>query len=515
MSTSAPPTAPPGPETLGAIAVALAWDWAAWVNRRVETSAFVEDTTVRRSVSIDFTLPSPADLAAPVVPNEQIVVPLQIIAKRPLMHVDVLDEQRASVSTLNTVQNGDVAGRGLIRFLNAVAMKAGHAPLSAATARDLKRLVIAPRDDAKAIRDALLAPGAELERVLAPGTPSERPETKLVEELTDGFLLLVQIAFEPGRNRVLKFAHDVDQPWDEAPPDVPFGRALRGLGALPRRLTFERLHIGRGLGHHVEIVAPEDTEILGARLRGTQRSTTASGDRPLSMDAQIASRSRAHAYVRLLAGDEGDDDPAALRKKRLLGRVDDAQLTVALLPRRAGVVTVATISACFTAIVMVVFASRLDDLDGQTSAAVLLLVRAIVAAFVSRPGEHPFATRALQGVRGLALVGGALAAVLSTMIGAGFMKPEPVAPPAQAELQLRCRVLARAMGPRDRRQYVPSRVRCTQPPRSVSPVTASGSRVEPLVVGVSWILAGLSVLVALAMLAGYLVGAWVRRAASR
>jgi hypothetical protein len=34
------------PEALGAVAVALAWYWTAWVNRRVETIEFVEDTPI-------------------------------------------------------------------------------------------------------------------------------------------------------------------------------------------------------------------------------------------------------------------------------------------------------------------------------------------------------------------------------------------------------------------------------------------------------------------------------------
>jgi hypothetical protein len=330
----------------------------------------------------------------------------------------------------------------------------------------------------------------------------------------------VQVPFEPGRNRVLKVAYDVDQPWDEPVPRIILGRMLRGLGALPRLRTFQELNIGQGLGHHIEVVAPEDTEIIAARLRGTQWSTVEHEEQLLAGDAQVRSRSRSHAYVRLSAGDEGAADPDALRDKRLLGRGDRAEFTVAIAPRRSGVIAVATITAAFTAVTMTVFATRLADLDGQTSAAVLLLVPVIFAAYVSRPGEHPFATRALIGVRTWALIGGGLAAILSAMIGAGFMKPEPsAAPKPRASVQeLRCRTTAARARATASRRSPASRALCTL--RSHSPAAASSrpagrAEVDPLVAFVSWTLAASSGGVALVMFMGYVVAASVRRGRER
>jgi hypothetical protein len=498
------PPAPADPETLGAVAVALAWDWASWVNRRVETIEFVEDTTIRRAVSIDFTLPPPADLAATIAPDDWIVVPLQIVAKGPLMHVDVFDEQRASLSTLNTVRNTDLATRGVVRLLNAIAAQAGRPPLTPATMDAIAELVQAPVARATTIRDALLTLGEELAEVLAIGTPAQRSERQLVDELTTGFLQLVQLPYEPGRHRVVKVAYDVAQPWDETGPEIRFGPTLRGLGALPRRRTFE-LNIGQGLGHHVEVIAPEDTEIVAARLRGTQWSSQAGARQPLFVRVRGRSRSRAHAYVRLVAGEEGAPDPGVLRELRSLGRGDQAEFRVALAPRRAGVVAVATATAVFTAVTMIVFAMRLARLDGQTSAAVLLLVPAIFAAYISRPGEHPFATRALIGVRAWALAGAGLAAILSVMIGAGFTKAEaPRAASVTPSVQdLRCRsVRGTARRPLRGRTNCTLRARAT-PAREVGETAAV----------VAAVLAGLSVVVALIMVLGYVVARRVRRAA--
>ena len=492
-------SAPADPETLGAVAVALAWDWASWVNRRVETIEFVEDTTIRRRVSIDFTFPLAADLAATIAPGGWIVVPLQIVAKGPLMHVDIFDEQQASLSTLNTVRNTDLATRGVVRLLNAIAVQAGRLPLSATTEAAIAELVQAPSAHATTIRDALLTPGEDLADVLAIGTTAPRSERQLVDELTTGFLQLVQLPYDPGRHRVVKVAYDVAQPWDETGPDVRFGSALRGLGALPRRRTFE-LNIGQGLGHHVEVLAPEDTEIIAARLRGTQWSSRAGSAQPLLVRVKGRSRSRAHAYVRLVAGEEGAPDPGVLRELRSLGRGDKAEFRVALAPRRAGVVAVATATAVFTALTMIVFATRLAHLDGQTSAAVLLLVPAIFAAYISRPGEHPFATRALIGVRAWALAGAGLAAILSVMIGAGFTKVEaPRAASMTPSIQdLRCKTV-----PGTARRPLRGRTNCTLRARALP--APPPAKVERTAAVVSAGLACLSVLVAFIMSVGHFV----------
>ena len=520
----APPSTPPvpaGPETLGAVAVALAWDWTSWVNRRVETIEFVEDTTIRRAMSIDFTLPEVAALAAPVQPDAWIAVPLEIIAKKPLMHLDVIDEQRASLSTLNTLQNSELAGHGLALLFDAIAAQSGQPPVTVATRDRLEELVRAPVIRATQIRDELLAPGAELNRLLRVGTRQERLEVRLIRELTAGFMLLVQVQYEPGRNRVVKFAYDVEHRWDDRRPgsipadddrglrSIP-ARFLRGLGALPRRRTFV-LRIGRAQGHHVEVVAPEDTEIIAAKLEGRQWSTETSARVPFALDAQAGSRSRSHAYVSLLAGREGAADAAEQRGKQLSGRSDRAEFTVAIAPRRAGVVAVATIMAIFTALTLALFASRLADLDGQTSAAVLLLVPAIFAAYVSRAGEHPFATRSLFGIRVFALVGGVLAAVLCAMIGAGLTKPQQ---PSRAQLArvLRCVAPDGSAGAPGAALRLP--LACTLRPTS-SRQTRAEPEVGPVAAGVATVLAWLGGFVALILLTGYAIGELVRRAAKR
>jgi hypothetical protein len=80
--------------------------------------------------------------------------------------------------------------------------------------------------------------------------------------------------------------------------------------------------------------------------------------------------------------------------------------------------------ACW--ILLAELSKRLALLDSQTSAAVLLVLPALLVAFLVRPGEHAIATRSLAGVRLLGLICAAAAFAGAAMIGASEVrKPEP------------------------------------------------------------------------------------------
>src|SRR5262249_38259162 len=68
---------------------------------------------------------------------------------------------------------------------------------------------------------------------------------------------------------------------------------------------------------------------------------------------------------------------------------------------------------------------QLAHLDGQTSAALILLLPAFVSAYLARLGEHPFATRMLIGVRLCALGVGLCALAVTAIIGMWSLTEEP------------------------------------------------------------------------------------------
>src|SRR4051794_32620151 len=79
-----------------------------WINRRVERIELVDDETIRRQVSVDFTLPAwLADDGATVY------VPVAVLRRRALTNFDVWQEDARTLPILNTVRNGSISAWAL------------------------------------------------------------------------------------------------------------------------------------------------------------------------------------------------------------------------------------------------------------------------------------------------------------------------------------------------------------------------------------------------------------------
>ena len=73
---------------------------AAWRHRRVETITVLTHEQVRRHVSVDFTVPEEYRESLRLSGHEY-VVPLALLAKRPLVHFDLRNEEGHSIPLLN------------------------------------------------------------------------------------------------------------------------------------------------------------------------------------------------------------------------------------------------------------------------------------------------------------------------------------------------------------------------------------------------------------------------------
>jgi hypothetical protein len=172
---------------------------AAWRHRRVETISVLSHETVRRAVSVDFTVPVEHrdDLR---VADGQWVVPLAVLAKRALVHFDLRDEAGETLPLLRADETRTIT-------------------------RELLYLVL-DLDLADSERDGV-DPGPVVERVLAmePPGPAELGTidaalagleeragplpgfAALAGRLARGFLLCAVVR-EVDHRRVLKFAYD-------------------------------------------------------------------------------------------------------------------------------------------------------------------------------------------------------------------------------------------------------------------------------------------------------------------
>src|SRR5689334_12045298 len=187
----------------GEIAVgfaALLTRQAAWRYRRVETITVLSHELVRRSVSVDFTVPAEHREDIRLSAGEWIV-PLALLAKRPLAHFDLRMEDQSSVPLLRS-EDTQLVGRELLYLMLDLDLEEG------ADARAdglIERALATNGDDLDAIDAGL----ASLEERVGP-VPGF---VALAERLARGFLLCAVIG-DVSRRRVLKFAYDepLDRP---------------------------------------------------------------------------------------------------------------------------------------------------------------------------------------------------------------------------------------------------------------------------------------------------------------
>src|SRR5918998_6339268 len=92
---------------------------AAWRHRRVETLTMVSHEQVRRHVSLDFTVPVEHREGLRLSEADEFAVPLAFLAKRPLVHFDLRNEEGHSIPLLTAEQSTMIARELLYQSLDA------------------------------------------------------------------------------------------------------------------------------------------------------------------------------------------------------------------------------------------------------------------------------------------------------------------------------------------------------------------------------------------------------------
>jgi hypothetical protein len=258
-------------ERAGDVAVAFASllaRQAGWCHRRVETISVVSHETVRRAVSVDFTVPAEHrdDLK---IADGQWVVPLAILAKRALVHFDLRNEANESIPLLRAEETRTIT-RELLYLVLDLDLAAGERDEVDAGPLIERVLVTAPPRPAE-----LRGIDGELEALAGP-LPGF---AALAGQLARGFPLCAVVG-DVGRRRVLKFAYD------------------EGL-ERPSRLThfYDAPGCSEAASYHAEVAVP--TEL---RARRTELADDATGELfasgPLDADRPALYFSGARAGVR-------------------------------------------------------------------------------------------------------------------------------------------------------------------------------------------------------------------------
>jgi hypothetical protein len=173
---------------------ALVTRQAAWRHRRVETITVLSHEQVRRHVSVDFTVPGEHREDVRLSETEW-VVPLALLAKRPLVHFDLRSEDETAVPLLRSDE-----AQLISRELLYLALDLDSEGADTVDAAPLIEWILAAGPGESAAIDAAVA---ELEEQLGslPGFAA------LASHLASGFLLCA-VLNDVTRRRVIKFAYD-------------------------------------------------------------------------------------------------------------------------------------------------------------------------------------------------------------------------------------------------------------------------------------------------------------------
>lgn len=220
---------------LGVVLLELVRDWGGWVHRRVESFEIEDERTVRRSVSVDFTLPRghPHTEVTPAGEPRH-VVPLGLMRKRPLRRFDLHDEQDTALPLLTLEQNSRAAAAMLTAMCEAYAYGAGLPPLPDEVAEDIWRLPRLAPGESEAVWQRLgQARGAdEAVRSWRAAVALNGELMALAHDLAHSFLLLTPLAVHAGERRILKFAYEEQVVRARRPAAVlSWSRAREGVSA--------------------------------------------------------------------------------------------------------------------------------------------------------------------------------------------------------------------------------------------------------------------------------------------
>jgi hypothetical protein len=357
-----------------------------WVHRNVESIEFLDESRVRRQVSIDFTLPS---VERAVNDGRQRLVPLSVLTKGPIKALDVVDADGTSVPVLTSKENGLLAGEVLVEQAR-------------------RRLDATPRASVRtALREIATAfnpSPTRFEEILAWLDDLDRSEfDKLtgipevwVLRLWENFLFIGMVEVRPGERTIVKrsYEEEISMPG--------------GLGVFEAQAFF------RADSYHMEVVAPEDAVIADANLQVFARVPTAGGEESprrfwVDRDRRV---DRAHLYGRrgwafAELGRPVETTAAALVWVRLRPWVIEPILVASMF-----------VLGVFVAGVLTVRAGWAEDVPSATAVVVALPALATVYAASAR---HRLARRLLRGVR--------LAAVWSALASFGAAVTLVVKPP--------------------------------------------------------------------------------------
>jgi hypothetical protein len=386
------------PDTIARVTPSLVLFSRDWMSRRKETIEFLDHERLRRSVSIDFTLPGGLEVRVPTGSGLSVFVPLTLLEKRPLRGFSVFDEDGRALPILNRPEHGAICEAMLVQLAEtALRIKLGRDVALAAPIRRLLSQIIrgVGQEAQSALGDLLdgrgMSPAWQRNTIRLDG-----PLRSLAADLSHQFILFVELdEATAGRRRVLKFVYEQEL-------DVFFDKIAQRCAIAPAQISIRAPAVGDAMTYHVEVVCPDDLEITSATLVEAREKDGGADDAP----ARRRERSQPPPMYRLPNAREPmvGARPHLLTSNQPRGTRAYLELQLRLDPR--GLLAAALTIAVFSFLVLTtgaILGSFGRHAEGEVAAAVLVALPAAAAAYLTRPGEHRLVTRLVSGVRMLLL----------------------------------------------------------------------------------------------------------------
>ena len=352
------------------------------MHRRVETIDMLSTQFLRRSVSIDFTVPE--GFREPLAISQgQTLVPLATLQKRPLRNFDLRDEGGAAVPVFGRAHNGPLAHGALLGVAGRALSEAGLREPSQDLSRNLQRVAIGDASEAEQAiaRMVSLAEGGgdrENEVVL-----SDDAALFLLADLADNYVL-VALCGDVSVRRILKFSYE--EPLETAKPGI-----LERLGWRPLLVSVDTPGVSRGASYHAEVVVPEELRFEACFLYDQDTEEVYAEDENADRAALHAARVPLGARTALLFG---------LRAERTS------------FPVTSWVIAWASGLLLLGGVVL----GDLDPERADSAVTVLLAASAVFAGVIARSGEHRMVQALFAGPRLLLAI-----TALSALCAAGSL----------------------------------------------------------------------------------------------
>jgi hypothetical protein len=383
-----------------------------WIHRRVERIYFKDHQIAHHQISVDFSLP----VGLPAVSRRDnkgvYIAPLFLLAKdsiKPLLegkrprrrfvffgkrgksagrpipfapysNLDLTDHTGQRLPLLTRFQSGLLAEVILLEEAKRVLGK----PVPEDVRNEISKISYHARSELKGVlaslmteRHACCDPRHRLRK--------EKEFSELVYMLAN-YSIIACLITNPPRRLIYRLAFDelLNEGFS-----TKKGRIRRSLGWKSEQYAIPLSEIGAGASYHVEIAVPKELLINAVNLVGKRYER---------FDDLLNKKNRDYSIQQIGTAGEGKIYiPKPLPGRRM------GFTWVKLRVRRTGFLVAALITSIVITLMLTAAAFVVPvvirDSQSESATAVLLLIPALVAVYIGRPGEHPITAKMLRWAR--------------------------------------------------------------------------------------------------------------------